>query len=69
MINDIETGLRYFERVCVNIFIANSTKIIPAPDVIKEFEKNVMPRYIDNPRVDILMNNTDFGVGEESNDE
>ncbi len=63
MISDIDTGLRYFERVCVNVFVENQTGIKPDAEVIRIFAQNVMPRYIDDPRVDILMENTDFGVG------
>lgn len=63
MIRDIETGLAFFERVCVNIFVANKTKICPDKNVINEFIQKVMPEYINNKRVDILLNNTDFGVG------
>lgn len=63
MINDIETGLKYFERVCVNIMVDNGMPIHPDPRVIKNFIENVYPLYINNNRVDILLNNTDFGVG------
>lgn len=67
MKRDIETGLMYFERVCVNIFIENKTRIKPDKAVISEFITKVMPKYINNQRVDILLNNTDFGVGGEEN--
>lgn len=60
---DVETGLRYFRRVCVNIMVENSTRVKPCPAVIKTFVEELYPRYRDNPRVDILLNNTDFGVG------
>lgn len=60
---DIETGLKYFERVCVNIMIENRTKIKPDKDVIEIFNKNIYDLYAKNDRVDILMHNTDFGVG------
>lgn len=63
MRRDIETGLSYFERVCVNIMEENSTPIKPDPGVIEIFQKDVMPLFIHNPRVDILLHNTDFGVG------
>lgn len=63
MINDIKTGLKYFERVCVNIMVDNGMPIRPDPRVIKNFIENVYPLYINNNRVDILLNNTDFGVG------
>lgn len=64
MEKDIETALEYFERVCVNIFVANKTKIKPSPSVILEFKEKVMPKYVGDTRVDVLLNNTDFGVGE-----
>ena len=63
MICDIETGLTYFERVCVNIMVENSTCIKPDPYVIQLFLQQVYPLYKDRNRVDILLENTDFGVG------
>ena len=60
---DIETALTYFERVCINIMTANSTGISPSEKVIREFTNNIYPIYADDPRVDILLENTDFGVG------
>ena len=63
MTTDIKTGLKYFERVCVNIMNENTTPVKPDKEVIEIFAKNIVPKYIDNYRVDILMNNTDFGIG------
>ncbi len=60
---DIKIGLRYFERVCVNIMENNSKPILADLRVIREFQEQVYPLYINNPRVDILLHNTDFGVG------
>ncbi len=60
---DIETGLANFERVCVNIMTANTTGIKPNPSVIDLFMKKLYPIYATDDRVDILLNNTDFGVG------
>lgn len=65
MRRDIEMGLQYFERVCVNIFVENKTKIKPDKNVIQAFIKEIYPLYKDNARVDILLENTDFGVGGE----
>lgn len=62
MLRDIETGLRYFERICVNIMVKNSTALQPDPDVIRRFRENIFPRYRADARVDILFDNTDFGV-------
>ncbi len=63
MINDIEIGLKHFRRVCVNIMNNNTSKIMADPNVIKVFIEEVFPLYKDNSRIDILINNTDFGVG------
>lgn len=63
MIHDIETGLENFERVCVNIMQENGMPIKPDPSVIAIFIREVYPLYRDDFRVDILINNTDFGVG------
>lgn len=65
MRSDIETGLRHFERVCINIFVENKTNLKPDKAVISEFITQVMPQYINIDRVDILLDNTDFGVGGE----
>ncbi|MDE7417761.1 MAG: radical SAM protein [Lachnospiraceae bacterium] len=63
MLYDIETGLANFERVCINIMVENTTKIQPDSSVIDIFMKKLYPVYKDNKRIDILLNNTDFGVG------
>lgn len=63
MERDIDTGLRYFERVCVNIMQENSCHIKPDPKVIEQFSKYLYPKYINNENIDILMENTAFGVG------
>ena len=63
MISDIETGLRYFSRICVNIMVENQMPVKPDRKVIEQFMEYVYPLYKDNDRVDILLNNTDFGVG------
>ena len=64
---DLETGLRLFDRVCVNIMTPNTTRVKPDAAVIDVFQKNLYGSYIGDPRVDILLQNTDFGVGGENN--
>ncbi len=61
---DIETGLAYFDRVCINIMVENSTAMKPDDQVIRTFRRELYDTYINNDRVDILMQNTDFGVGD-----
>lgn len=63
MEQDIITGLQHFERVCINIMQKNRMPIQPDPRVIADFIREIYPKYIGNSRVDILMANTDFGVG------
>ena len=63
MLKDIALGLQHFERVCVNIMVANTKPILPDPQVVETFVKDIYPLYKDDERVDILLNNTDFGVG------
>lgn len=63
MLKDIAIGLENFERVCINIMQKNKTNILPDPNTIKIFLEQIYPIYRNNPRVDILLNNTDFGVG------
>lgn len=64
MERDIELGLQYFERICINIMCENSTDVKPDKKVIKDFIDLLYPKYRDNDRIDILINNTDFGVGD-----
>lgn len=64
MQRDIETGLQFFERICINIMVENSTKIKPDQEVISIFCTHLYDKYIEDDRVDILMENTEFGVGD-----
>ena len=64
MRRDVETGLSHFERVCINIMQENGMPVHPDADVLEDFMREVLPVYLNNARVDILLENTDFGVGE-----
>ncbi len=64
MEKDITLGLKYFERICVNIMCENSAPIKPDKKVINDFMNEIYPKYADDYRLDILINNTDFGVGD-----
>lgn len=59
---DIDILLRYFPFGCVNIYNNNSTLIRRDDELVGWFEKEY--RFLeDNPRIDVLFENTDFGVG------
>lgn len=62
MQNDIELGLKYFERICVNIMCDNTTGVKPDKAVIKEFMQKVYPIYKDNKRTDILIKTRILGL-------
>lgn len=64
MERDILTGLDCFERICINIMCENTTSVRPDKEVTNEFMTLLYPKYINNDRIDILVNNTDFGVGD-----
>lgn len=63
MKKDIKIGLSYFNRVCVNIMVENGMPVKPDKQLIEDFVKEIYPIYKNNDRVDILLENTDFGVG------
>ncbi|MCH5164991.1 MAG: radical SAM protein [Clostridiales bacterium] len=63
MKRDIELGLTYFERICINVMCDNSTEVKPDRGVTDVFMRELYPIYKDDARVDILIENTDFGVG------
>lgn len=59
---DIEYLLEYFPYGCINIFNNNSTNIKEDVELIQWFKENYL--YLEDlPNVDVLWNNTDFGVG------
>ncbi len=51
----------YADRI--NIMVENTTKVKPCASVIDIFVKTLYPMYKDDERIDIHLNNTDFGVG------
>lgn len=61
--NDIEIGIENFERVCVNVY-KEMDDIMPGDkELEKEFIKEIYPKIKDYENVDVLIENTDFGVG------
>lgn len=63
MERDVETGLRFFDRVCINLMTENSTPVKPDQKVLELFFRKIYPKYKEEERIDILLENTDFGVG------
>lgn len=61
---DIEYLLKYFKKGCINIWIENSTGFKRDRELVKWFREKYY--YLEeNENIEILWNNTDFGVGGE----
>ena len=61
--NDINIGIQNFDRVCINVY-KEMDDIMPADEELKSrFIKEIYSKYKDYENVDILIENTDFGVG------
>ncbi|MFL8675245.1 radical SAM protein [Clostridioides sp. GD02404] len=60
---DIEIISNDFEKATVNVFINNSSSIKRDEELVKWFTNKY--KYLDeNPNIEVLYNNTDFGVGD-----
>ena len=60
---DIETARRYFEYFSVNLFCNNGTVVQRNQELADWFAADVYPTLKDRPGIEVLMNNTDLGVG------
>ena len=63
ILNDIATADKYFEYFSVNLFCNNGTAVQRDETLARWFTDEVYPKIKDNPKIEILINNTDLGVG------
>ena len=63
ILSDIEQAKRHFEYISVNLFNENSTPLKPDADLQEWFKMVVYPQINDDPQIEVLINNTDLGVG------
>lgn len=63
MLYDINMGLKYFDRICINLMVENSTIIKPDQEIITLFNIYIYNLICDNDRIDILLENTNFEIG------
>ena len=61
---DIEIGLENFERICVNLYKEMPDIMQQDEKLKKRFLDELYPIYKENDKMDILIENTDFGVGD-----
>lgn len=59
---DMEIIQKYFDYATINIFINNSSEVKRDEELVAWFSQKYK-FLIDNPKIEILFNNTDFGVG------
>ena len=64
ILNDIATAKQHFEYFSVNLFCNNSTPVKRDEELVQWFIKEVYPQIKDDERIEVLIDNTDLGVGE-----
>ena len=63
IMKDIEIAKKHFEYFSVNVFCNNSTPVKQDPDLAQWFAREVYPQIKDVDGIEVLMENTDLGVG------
>lgn len=63
IVSDLKTARQYFEYFSVNLFCNNSTSIKRDENLVKWFIDEVYPTLKNEPGIEVLINNTDLGVG------
>lgn len=63
ILNDIELAKKHFEYISVNLFNENTTAVEQDTDLQYWFMKKVYPLIKEDPQIEVLVNNTDLGVG------
>ena len=60
---DMDIVLNNFDHATINVFVNNSSQVERDEELVKWFEEKYK-FLIDNPKIEVLFNNTDFGVGD-----
>ena len=63
IMKDIEIAQTHFEYFSVNVFCNNSTPVKQDKELAQWFAQEVYPRIKDEEGIEVLMENTDLGVG------
>ena len=63
ILSDIALAEQYFEYASVNIFCENTTAVKRDVELAKWFVEQVYPTLKQSKKIEILINNTDLGVG------
>ena len=63
VISDIQIARKHFEYFSVNVFCNNSTQVKQDKELAQWFAREVYPKIKDEEGIEVLMENTDLGVG------
>ncbi len=63
IVTDIETACENFEYLSVNLFCNNTTGVKRNEEIARRFVDEIYPLYKENPKIEILIENNDLGVG------
>ena len=63
IIRDIDIAKKHFEYFSVNVFCNNTTSVQQDAELASWFSREVYPRIKDEEGIEVLMENTDLGVG------
>ena len=63
ILKDIELARQHFEYFSVNVFCNNHTEVKQDKELANWFAQEVYPTIKEDTRIEILMENTDLGVG------
>ena len=63
VVRDIEIALKHFEYLSLNLFCNNTTSVKRDDALYNWAVTELYPKIKDNPKIEILIENTDLGIG------
>lgn len=63
IVRDIKLAKQHFEYISVNLFNENDTKVRPDEKLQQWFVSEIYPHIKSDAQIEVLINNTDLGVG------
>lgn len=63
LLRDIDLAERHFEYYSVNVFCPNTTALRRNDDMLRWFKSEVYPTLQESSKAEVLIDNTDLGVG------
>ena len=63
ILRDIALAEQYFEYASVNVFCENTTAVKRDEELVKWFVDELYPKLKDSDKIEVLVENTDLGVG------